>query len=58
MARKRKKSSGTKMCECSTCGMVDPSTVPETKHRRCGGAQGAPRREKHAASTGARGKWV
>lgn len=56
--RRRNKTSGTRACVCSLCEMSDPSTVQGTKHRRCGGAKGADRRPKHAASSGARGSWV
>lgn len=55
---RRSKTSGTKMCECSVCGEVDPSTVQNTKHRRCGGAKGAARRAKHSPNIGVRGVWL
>lgn len=59
MAKKRRnKTSGTRACVCDLCGTKDPSTVQNTKHRRCGGAKGAERRPKHATASGARGHWV
>ena len=58
MAKKSKnKNSGTRSCTCSVCKMRDPSTVQGTRHRRCGGAEGAPRRPKHSATGGNRGVW-
>ena len=55
--RKRSVSSGTKMCECSVCGAIDPSTVSNSKHRRCGGTKGAAVRPKHSPNRGVRGVW-
>ncbi len=56
MARKRVKDSGTKGCVCDGCGTVERSTIAGSKHRRCGGSQGAAVRAKHTSGN-IRGTW-
>jgi hypothetical protein len=58
MGRRKSKTSGTRSCVCSVCETHDPSTVQNTKHRRCGGSKGAALRPKHAPSSGVRGVWT
>lgn len=55
---RRNKTSGTKACKCSVCEIQHPSTVQNSKHRRCGGSKGAPIRAKHSPNNGVRGVWL
>lgn len=55
--RKRTKNTGTKAATCDLCRIFHPSAVPGAKHRRCGGGEGKPIREKYSPTGSVRGTW-